>query len=93
MVSFDESDPFDDDSDNDGSDSGSTGTCAFLFRFDESVDCVGESVGRVSGVGSGFFVPTGIKSIGDVVLLVLFVRKGVKSKSVRLIEIFCYPKY
>ena len=33
-----------------------------IFRFFS-----GSSVVRVSGVGSGFFVPTGIESIGDAV--------------------------
>ena len=39
-----------------------------------------KSVGGVSGVGSGVFVPTGIESIGEAVLMVLFVTRGVKSK-------------
>ena len=34
LVSFDESDFFNDESDNDGSDSGSAGTGVFPFRFD-----------------------------------------------------------
>ena len=70
-------------SDDDGSDSGSAGTCAFNSRFDESVGRLGDSVGRVDesvglvfDMGSGFFVPTGIESIGDVVVLVVFVPKG-----------------
>ena len=46
LLSLDESDFLDDESDNDGSDSGSSGMCAFPFRF-------GDSVGCVSGVGSG----------------------------------------
>ena len=45
----------------------------FLFCFEESVCRVDNSVGRVYCVGSGFFVPTGIRSIGDVVPLVVFV--------------------
>ena len=52
----------DDEADNDRSDSGSVGMCAFTFRFQESVGCVEESVGHVGdaigcvcGVGSGFF--------------------------------------
>ena len=53
---------------------------------------VGKSVGGVSGVGSGIFVPTGIKSIGDVDLLFVFVPKGVDSKGGRLIELFWRPK-
>ena len=93
MVSFDELDPFDDESEDYRSESGSAGTCAFTFRFDESVGRVNESVGHFSGVGSGVFSLTGIESIGDVVLLFVFVPKGVESKIGRLIEIFCRPKY
>ena len=37
----------DDESEDDGSDSGSVGTCNFSFRFEESVGRVGDSVGRV----------------------------------------------
>ena len=95
MLSFDESDFLDDDSDNAGSESGSAGTCAFPFDFDESVGFVGDSVGHVDdsvgcvcGVGSGVFFSSGIESIGDVVLLVVFVPKGVESKGSRLMEIF-----
>ena len=36
----------------------------------------------------GVFVLTEIESIGDVVLLVLFVPKGVESKGVRVIKTF-----
>ena len=46
---------FDDESDDDGSISGSPSTCTFPFFSDESVGSVGESVGRVCGVGSGVF--------------------------------------
>ena len=87
LVSFDKLDFSGDESDNDGSDSGFDGTCAFPFRFDESVGRVGDSVGHVdkyvgyvSGVGSGGFFSTGIYSIGDVVPLVMFVPKGFESK-------------
>ena len=87
LVSFNELYSFYDESDYDGSDSGSSGTCPFPFRFDDFVGCVGdfvgrvgESVGRVSDMGSVVFVLTGINSIGDFVLLVLFVPKGVDSK-------------
>ena len=59
MVSFDKSDSFDDASDDDGSDSVSAGTCGFTFCFDESI-------GRVIGIGSGIFHPTGIESFGDI---------------------------
>ena len=71
-------------SDNDGSGSGSPG---------KSVGSAVESVGGVSGVGFGVFVLTGIKSIGDVVLLVVFVPRGVESKRGRLIGSFWRPKY
>ena len=88
-----------DESDDDGSDSRSAGTCALPFCFDESVGCVGvyigfvgNSIGCVCGVGSGVIVPTGIESIADVVLLVMFVPKGVESKGSQLIEIFWRPK-
>ena len=99
MVSFDKSDFFDYESNDDGSESGSTGTCAFHFCFDEYfgcvrdyVGCVDDSVGCVSGVGSGVFFLTGIKSIGDVVTLVVSVPKGVDSNGGGLIEIFWRPK-
>ena len=89
----------DDESDNDGSDSRSSGTCTLIFQFDESVGCVRDSVGpvedsvgRVSDVGYEFFVPAGIESIDDIVPLVVFVPKGVKYKGSRLIEIFWRPK-
>ena len=52
----------------------------------------GNSVGSVSGVGSGVFGPTGIESIGDVVPLVVFTPIGVNSKVGRLIEIFSCSK-
>ena len=88
FLSCDESDSIDDESDEDGSYSGYTGTCAFSCCFEESaghvddtVGSVGDSVGRVRGVGYGVFVLVGIKSIGDVVPLVLFVPIAVESKS------------
>ena len=76
---------FDNESDDDGSGSGSPGTCTFPFFSDESVSRVGKYVGHVCGVGSGIFVLTGIESIGDVVPLVVFVLKGFESKGGRLI--------
>ena len=76
-----------DEFDNDGSDSGSAGMCDFPFRFEESigsvdysVGCVDDSVGPICGVGSGIFFPTGMDSIGDVVLLVVSIPIGVESK-------------
>ena len=72
LLSFDESDFFDYESGNDGSGSGSPGTCTFPF-------CSVISVGCVSGVGSGFFFSTRIESICDIVLLFVFVPRVVDS--------------
>ena len=66
LLSLDESDLPNDESDDDGSDSGSSGMCAFSFRFDNSF-------GRVSGVGSGVFVPIGVESKCDVFMSFVFV--------------------
>ena len=74
MLSANESDLLNDQSTEDVYDSGSAGTCAFPFRFDDSVGHVEKSIGRVPGVGSRIFVTIGIKSNGDVVLLVMFVQ-------------------
>ena len=41
--------------------------CDFPLCSGKYVGSVGGSVGRISGIGSGVFVPNGIKSIGDVV--------------------------
>ena len=83
---------FGDEYDNDGSVSGSLGTCNFPFCSDKPVGIVEKSVCGVSGVGFGVFVPTGIESIDDVVLLSVFVPRVVESKSSRLIELFLRPK-
>ena len=48
-----------------GLDRGSPDTCAFPF-------CSGNSVGHVSGIVSGVFVPTVIESIVEIVLLAVF---------------------
>ena len=93
MVSFDKLNSSNDESDNDGSDSRFAGMCAFTFCFNESVGHVGEYVGRFSVIESVIFVLTVIESIGNVVPLVVFVPKGVESKSGQLIETFCRPKY
>ena len=68
MLSFDESYSPNDESDDDGSDSRSAGTCDFPFCFEKSVGRVGDfvgsadvSVGSVCGAGSGVFIPTGIE--------------------------------
>ena len=100
-MSFDELDFFGE-YENDRSGSGSPGTFSFLFCSGNSVGSSGESVGSVSGVGFGGFVPTGIESLGDFVLLVVFVSIGfdskggqligVDSKGGQLIESFWRPK-
>ena len=84
----DESDSLDDESDNNGSDSGFAGMCYFPFCFEDYVGSVGDSIGRVCGVGSGIFVPIVIESNCDVVPFVVFVPIVVESKIVRLIEIY-----
>ena len=59
LLSSEESDYLNDESDDDGYDSGSSGTCDFTLSFDESI-------GRVSGLGSGVFFSIGVKSKCDV---------------------------
>ena len=83
---------FDDESDNDGPGSGSTGTCPFPSFSGKSVGSVGKYVGGVSDVGSGVFVLTEIESIGGVAPFFLFVPREGKSKGGRLIELFWCPK-
>ena len=70
FLSSDESYSINEESEDDGSDSGYVGTCPFPFRF-------GDSVGRVCGVGSGVFVPIGVKSNSEVVPFAVFVPIGV----------------
>ena len=82
----------DDESDDDGSDSGYAGTCTFTFRFEDSVGCVDDYVGGVYGMGYDVFVPIGIESIVEIVMLVVFVPIGVKYKGGQLIVIFWRPK-
>ena len=72
---------FDNEPENDGSGSGSYGTCTRQFWS-------GISIGRVSSFGSGVFFLIGIKSIDDVVPLFVFKTLGVESKVGWLIEIF-----
>ena len=80
-MSSDEPDSLEDESENGGSDSGSSGTCSFPLHFDDSV-------ARVSGSGSGVFVPTGVKSKCEIFAFVVFMPIGVESKGGRLIEMF-----
>ena len=81
-----------DESDDDGFDSRSAGTCAFSFPFDDSVGRVVNSVVSVCVVVSGIFFPTGIRLIGDVVPLVMFVPIGIESNGGQLIEIFWHTR-
>ena len=60
---------------------------AFPFSSGKTVGSVGESVGSVSDGGSGNFVRIEIEFIGDFVPLVVFVPRGVESKSGRLIGV------
>ena len=85
LLFFNELYLFDDESDDDGSESGSPGTCKFSF-------CSGNFVGRFNGVGSGVFVTTGIESIGGIVPFIVFVTKSVDFKGCQLIEIFWRPE-
>ena len=54
-MSLDKSDSLDGDSDNDGYDSGSAGTCSFRFCLDNSIGRVENFVACVHGVSSGVF--------------------------------------
>ena len=65
----------------------------FLFCSGKSVGSDDKSVGSGSVVGSGNFFLSGIESLGDIVLLFVFVPRGVESKVGQLIESFCRPKY
>ena len=89
LVSSYKSDSLNDESDNDGYGSGSAGMFSFPFRFEKIIGCVDDSVGHVGDfvgsvcvVESGFFVPTGIESVSDFFLLFVFVPIGVKSNLV-----------
>ena len=61
LVSFEELDLFDDESEDDGYVSVSASTCNYPFCSNEPVGSVVKPVGRVSGIGSGVFVLTGIE--------------------------------
>ena len=65
FLSSDESDSLDDESDDDGSESGSASMCTFHFFYEDSV-------GRVRGVGFGVFFNR-YKSNCDVIPLVVFI--------------------
>ena len=78
--------------DNDGSRSGTPGTVAFPFSSVKFVGSACESVGSVSSLCLGYFVLTGIESLGDVFMLDVFVPRGVESKVGQLIGSFLRPK-
>ena len=89
LLSLEESDSLDDKFDYDGSDYGCSGTCYFT-TFSSVFD---ESVGHISGLGSGVFIPTRVDSKGNIFVFVVFISIGVKSKCGRLIKMFWRSNY
>ena len=84
LLSSDGSDSLNDESDDDGYDSRSSGMYSFndvSLRFDESVV-------SVSVLGFDIFSPTEVKSKGDVFASDVFFPKVVKSKGGRLLDLF-----
>ena len=76
FLSSEKSDLLNDESDDDGYDSGSSGTysfCAFSLCFDNSV-------GSVSPLGYVFFAPTVVGFKGDIFAYDVFVPTGFESK-------------
>ena len=73
FPSWEKSYSLDDESDDDGSVSGSSGMCFFPLRFDNYV-------GHVSGLGYVVFVTTRVDSKCGVFAFIMFVPIGVKSK-------------
>ena len=63
-----------------GLDPGPLERALFPFCSGKSVVSVGKYIGSVSGVCSGNLFPTGIKSLGDVVLLFMLLPRGFDSK-------------
>ena len=82
LMSFGELDLLDDESDDDGFGSGSPSPWSSQFFYYKYIVSVGESVSPAHGVVSGIFVPKEIKSIGDVVPLVVFYQKESSQKVV-----------
>ena len=83
-LSLNESESLDDDYDDHGLNSGSSGTysfCAFSLRFYNSV-------GSVSVLGSGVFSPIGVEYKWGIFTFYIFVPIGVESKGGRLVEMF-----
>ena len=75
LMSPDKSDLLDDESDDDRSEYGSTGTYTFLFPFDAPIGWASgvDHIGRVSGMVSGIFFPIGVVPNWYVVTLVVFI--------------------
>ena len=69
----------DDESDNDRSDYESYDMCYFSLHFDDSI-------GRVSALGFGVFVPTGVESNCDVLVFFVSMSIIVELKVGRLIK-------
>ena len=76
LMSLHESDSLNDESYDDGYDSGSPITYSFPALF----LCFDDSVVHVSGLGSGVFLPTGVDLKCDIFAFVMFVPIGVESK-------------
>ena len=84
FLSSDESECLDDESDDNGSESRSSGMHyfhAFYLHFDNFV-------GSISGLGSDVSVPTGVKSKGDIFAFDVFIPTGDDYKGGRLIKMF-----
>ena len=89
LLSLDESYFLDNETDNDGSESESSGTCsfpAFSLTFEDFV-------GRVSVLWSVIFVPTGEDSKCDVFEFFVFVAIVVKQKGGLLLETIWLSNY
>ena len=78
---------FDNESNKHGSGSSSPGTFAFQYCSEKSVSSAGESIGSVSSICSGNFVPIEIDSIGNFVPLIVLLPRGVDSKGGRLVGV------
>ena len=81
FLSSGKSDSLNDEYDDDGSESGYSSTCSFPLQFYDSI-------GRVSGLGSGLLISTGVKYKCDVFVFVVFVPIGVESKGGQLVKKF-----
>ena len=84
LLSLDESYSFDDEYDELGSESGSSGTYSF-YNFSLHFD---DSVGSVSVLGSDVSAPTGVDPKGDIFASDISVPTSVESKGGQLLEMF-----